>query len=114
MSQMTEEYFEKMMNRTAAEEVAIPKGLTANTMSLLEATELNNAHVLPYLVAGVIFINLLIGVLMGTVIYMMRPLTVLDCLIMGSIFASFNALFYGLTYAYRDIVNEFLSELGGM
>lgn len=114
MSQRIDDDFEKTMERLASEEVSVPKELAVNTMALLQATELKDTHVLPYLVAGVIFINLFIGILIGTLLYIMRPLTMMDCLIIGSVFASFNALFYGFTYAYRDKVNEFLIELGGM
>ena len=114
MNRMTDEIFEQVMQEKGREAVTLPKNLNRDTLRLIEAHGVNDAHVLPYLIAALIFINMLISILTGTVLYMMAPLTMVDWLIMGSIYASFNALFYGLTYAYRDQVNEFLSELGGV
>ena len=113
---LTDEQFENIMRNYDKKSPKAPRHLSLDTSALIRSRLAGQEHtkVLPMLIASIITINLLMGIVFAAVLYLMRPLTLADWLIISSIYGTVNALFYGFTYAYRDNVYGFLHDFGGL
>ena len=88
------------------EEIKIPTNLASNTAEKLKLQSDNNKNLFPYILGAVFTINILVSLLFGGVLFLMRPISLLEWIIIGSIYSTVNAILYAITFInYEKIQN---------
>lgn len=114
MGKLNEQELDRLMKAVSEMEVAIPRDLHSKTLKAVEQDVVGTTFMLPYLVATVIFINMLTAIVFGGTLYLIETLPLWVWLIIGSVYASINGLFYGLTYVYRERISNMMNSIGGL
>ena len=95
----------------AKAKIKVPEYLADQTTQIVYAKlEKKEQSLLPYMLGAVFLSNMLISVLIGGALYMMRPLTLFDWLIVGLIYSTINVFLYGLIFAYRKKIYVMLNS----
>ncbi len=105
---MDEHKIDDLLGNIGSEHLTLPSGLVEDTFKQICVESERQSNPLPYLVVTVVFINMLTSIFIGGLIFLLSPLTMVDWLIVGIVFSTFNGMFYGLTYAFRDQIRHTL------
>jgi len=94
------------LNAVAREKIMVPDGLREKTMNLIQSPATQSRRVFPYAVAMVFMINMLISIIFGGILFLIRPITLFEWIIIGSVYSTVNVFLYVVTFInYEKIQN---------
>jgi len=96
------------LNEVAGEEITVPDGLRRKTINLIQSTETQPSKVFPYAVAMVFMINILISVIFGGILFLIRPITIFEWIIIGSVYSTVNVFLYVVTFINYGKIQDML------
>lgn len=105
---MNDKNLEKVLRSVAVEEIAVPADLAHTTSELLKSGDSGVKKAFPYIVALVFLVNIMISVLFGGILFLMRPITLVEWIIIGSIYSTVNVFLYTLTFIYFGKLQDML------
>jgi len=90
----------------AHEKIVIPVNLSSSTAAKIADSHESSRNFFPVIMFLVFTINILISVIFGGVLFLMRPITLVEWVIIGSVYSTVNVFLYGLTIInYEKIQN---------
>ena len=90
----------------AEEHVDIPHGISSHAIRLIKTQSDSSPVVFPYILAVVFAVNILISVFFGGILFLLRPISILQWIIIGSVYSTANVAIYGITFInYEKILN---------
>lgn len=95
----------EQLKSIAGEEIGIPSRLSESTAEMV-VSSIKKRSILPIVMTFVFAANILVSLLFGGVLFLMRPITILEWVIIGSVYTTVNVLLYGITFInYEKIQN---------
>lgn len=117
MTKRIENNFEldKYLAAIAQENIQIPASLASQTAEIISTESNKERNLFPYILGMVFAVNLAISFLFGGVLFLLRPLSVLDWIIVGSVYSTANVLLYGITFINYENLRVLLNaySMGG-
>jgi hypothetical protein len=105
---MNDEKLTSALKSVANEDIQIPGELSGATMDLILSPEPSAGKTFPYAVALVFLANMLLSILFGGILFLIRPITLLEWLIIGSVYSTANVFLYIVTFMnYERVKNMF-------
>jgi hypothetical protein len=93
----------------AYEKVAVPMNLSSSTaVKILDSPE-TSRNFLPMVMLLVFAINVLVSVFFGGVLFLMRPITLVEWVIIGSVYSTVNVFLYTITIINYEKIQNMLS-----
>ncbi len=107
---------DKILKSFSKEEIIVPSGLSETTIKRIAENPVDSQKVFPYVLVVVFVINLLISLFFGGILFLLRPITMIEWIIIGSVYSSVNVLLYGITFLNYSKIQNLLSSYsaGGM
>ena len=97
---------DEQLNIIAIEKINIPIGLSSATANKIVADNKSPKNMLPYILALVFLINIAVSVIFGGALFLMRPLSIIEWVAIGSVYSAVNVFLYGVTFInYEKIQN---------
>lgn len=97
---------EKQLKAIGQEEIKTPSNLSSVTADIVVSAPESVKSIFPFALTMIFAANIMVSLIFGAVLFWMRPITIIEWIIIGFVYSTINALLYGITFMnYEKIQN---------
>ena len=101
---------DKSLKSISKEIISIPNDLTDKTLVCINEVPEESQKVFPYVLAMVFLVNILVSLFFGGILFLIRPITLVEWIVIGSVYSTTNVILYGITFLNYNKLQNILSS----
>ncbi|MDX1357553.1 MAG: hypothetical protein R3232_01855 [Clostridia bacterium] len=105
---MSDDRLTGILAEVAVEDIQIPAGISKDTANLMLMSEPSAEKAFPYVIAVVFLVNMLLSMLFAGILFLIRPISILEWVIIGSVYSTVNVFLYSVTFMNYEKVKDML------
>jgi hypothetical protein len=105
---MSDDRLTGILTEVAEEDIQVPAGISMDTVNLILLSESSPERAFPYVIALVFLVNMLLSMLFAGILFLIRPISILEWVIIGSVYSTVNVFLYAVTFMNYEKVKDML------